>query len=467
MNFLSGLILAAASSGTVWAQCDSDVSVEVERLALDDWQVSYRFDAAFDRFAFLRTGDDYRSARSQVGTPGVFLERMDDVDYLTAEAPVEVITIRMSSQDHPVVYDNQSFLDLGGGGRAIYTGQLQVRAVCDDQADAPDQAPPAHHFAFSSRLGEPVLVHGEPAGPDERHTFNELLGAYALYGATPVEVGAGTRIVVADSLPERMPGVIVEALEDSLQVLASSFEQPLETPPVLMLVERTDVGGGIAFRTGVLDNQIAVEIGGGTLFSEVPDLMGRVDRFVSRLMVHEAVHLWNGGVVTNAEVTESWMHEGSADLLSWLSLLEQGLIDQDYLETGMTRAFNECAADLEHGPLVDAISRGRYITHYRCGALMNFVVGHAVDTEDVTSGLFRFWAELIRRGRENDGHVYSSADYFEVMEAFDVSSAVRAWMDSIREDPLDDPTGFLVPSLRHSGWAVVEGEDGYRLTLAR
>ena len=98
---------------------------------------------------------------------------------------------------------------------------------------------------------------------------------------------------------------------------------------------------------------------------------------------------------------------------------------------------------------------------------MNFVVGHAVDAEDVTSGLFRFWAELIRRGRENDGHVYSSADYFEVMEAFDVSSAVRAWMDSIREDPLDDPTGFLVPSLRHSGWAVVEGEDGYRLTLAR
>lgn len=130
MKFLSGLILAAASSGTVWAQCDSDVSVEVERLALDDWQVSYRFDAAFDRFAFLRTGDDYRSARWQVGTPGVSLERMDDVDYLTAETPVEVITIRMSSQDHPVVYDNQSFLDLGGAvARSIRGSFGSARSV--------------------------------------------------------------------------------------------------------------------------------------------------------------------------------------------------------------------------------------------------------------------------------------------------------------------------------------------------
>ncbi|MBO6796643.1 hypothetical protein [Maricaulis sp.] len=60
MKFVSGVILAAASSGAVWAQCESDISVKVERLALNDWQVSYRFDRDFDRFAFMRTGDDYR-----------------------------------------------------------------------------------------------------------------------------------------------------------------------------------------------------------------------------------------------------------------------------------------------------------------------------------------------------------------------------------------------------------------------
>lgn len=467
MKFLSGVILAVASSGAVWAQCESDVSVQVERLALSDWQVSYRFDGVFDRFAFLRTGDDYRSARWQVTTPAVTLQRVEDVDYLIAEMPVETITVRFSSLDHPVVYDNQSFLDLGGDARGIYTGQLQVRAVCDDQVGGPEQAPPTHRFDFSSRLEEPVLVHGEPVAPGDTHTFNEQLGAYALYGATPIEVGAGTRIIVADTLPDRMPGVIVEALEGSLQVLASSLEHSLETPPVLMLAERTDVGSGIAFRTGVLDNQIAVEIGGGRLFSDDPNMMGRVDRFVSRLMVHEAVHLWNGGVVTNSEVLESWMHEGSADLLSWLSLMERGLIDQDYFEGRMTLAFNQCASDLENGPLVEALSRGRYNTYYGCGAMMNLVVGHAVDAEDMSRGLFGFWAELIRRGRANEDQTYSTREYFELMDEAGVPASIRAWMDSVRLEQLENPAQVLSGPLETAGWRVENGEDGYRLTLAQ
>jgi len=467
MKLTSGLILAVVSSGAVWAQCESDVSVAVDRLARHDWEVSYRFDVASDRFAFLRTGDDYRSARWQVTTPGVTLERTGDVDYFVAEWPVDNVTVRFSSLDHPSVYDNQSFLLLGGDGIGIYTGQLQVRAVCGQDASDGETQSPDHRFAFSSHLDEPVLVHGVPSSPDRTHAFNELIGAYALYGAVPVEVGAGTRIVVSDTLPDRMPAVIVEALEGSLETLAVAFEHRLEVSPVLMLVERTDVGDGIAFRTGVLDNQIAVEIGGGMLFSDDPDRMARVNRFVSRLMVHEAVHLWNGGVVSNADVLDSWMHEGSADLLSWFSLLEQGLIDQEYLQGRMSLAFNQCASDLENGPLVEALSRGRYNTHYGCGALMQLVVGHAVDEEDAAAGLFRFWAELIRRGQQNEAQTYTTDVYFPLMHEFEVPASVRTWIDAIRLEQLDNPASFLTPPLQAAGWLVEPGENGYRLSLSQ
>jgi len=381
--------------------------------------------------------------------------------------PVETVTVRFSSLDHPTVYDNQSFLNLGGDSIGIYTGQLQLRPVCGGEVGEGDPVPPYHRFAFISHLDEPVLVHGQPSYPDDQHAFNELLGAYAMYGAMPVEVGSGTRIVVSDTLPERMPSVIVHALEGSLETLAGSFEHRLETPPVLMLVERADVGSGIAFRTGVLDNQIAVEIGGDQLFSDDPDMMRRVDQFVSRLMVHEAVHLWNGGVVTNSEVLESWMHEGSADLLSWLSLLEQGLIDQAYREGRMTLAFNQCASDLENGPLVEALSRCRYDTYYGCGALMNLVVGHAVDVEDMSRGLFGFWAELIRRGLANEGQSYSTREYFELMDEAGVPASIRAWMDRVRLEALENPAEVLSGPLETAGWRVENSEDGYRLTLTQ
>ncbi|WP_300530278.1 M1 family aminopeptidase [Maricaulis sp.] len=449
------------------ADCNPGVEVEIERVDRDNWQIRYHFDQPHARWAFMRSGDDFRTARWTVTGDHVALSRSANIDYLTAGQPVDQITIELSHRDHPVLFDNQSFLPLGGEAIAIYTGQFMLAGVCEDDVPSADDLRAAEHrFRFDSRLQETVLVHGGPSTASDSHVFNPQIGAFALFGTAHQSVDAATAVFVADTIPARMSQVVSAALEDAIAGIERALGQALPVQPVLILAERTDVGDGIAFRGGVLDNQVAIEVGGGRLFSDDPAMQDMVDRFVTRLMVHEAVHLWNGDLVTNAQLNEAWMHEGSADLLSWFALIDAGLIDQEFLQERLSRALNGCIGELEGGPLDAAIERGRYGAHYSCGVLMNWRAGFSIRPTDPSAGLSQLWSELIARGLEHSDRLYTVEDFHAVLVSLGADARLAAWIDSVRQSDLDDPAGFVLPGLADAGW-VISGEPGaYRVALS-
>lgn len=471
MRIVSSLVVAACVSGAAYAECESGVSVDVERLGAHEWRISYAFEQEFSQWEFLRSGDDYRTGSWIVETDGVSIVRRDNVDYLIAEEATSSVTLRINSEGHPVLLDNQGFLTLGGSAMAIYSGQLQLRALCresevgdDGDGDGARSEPP-HHFRFGSQLEDSIRVDGQLADRNAFYRFNESIGAYALYGATPADNASAYQVYVADSLPARMPGVVTNALARSLGSLAGSLEHDLETPPVLILAQRTDVGDGVAFRGGVLDNQVAIEVGGGLVFSDDPEIMSQVDRFVARLMTHEAVHLWNGDLVTNADSSEAWMHEGSAELLSWYSLYQTGFVDQAYLEGRVSNALNQCLDELRRGPLVTALERGRYSAYYTCGVVMNLRAGHAVNPSDPVQGVFQLWASLIRSTLAGDDTLYTTADFYRVLAELGAGPEVVQWLEMLREESVEDLDSALPDALSHSGWNVERTEDGFRVRL--
>lgn len=471
MRIVSSLVVAACLSGAGYAECEPGVSVDVERLDTHEWRISYAFEREFSQWEFLRSGDDYRTGSWIVETDGVSIVRRDNVDYLIAEEATSSVALRINSEGHPVLLDNQGFLALGGSAMAIYTGQLQLRGLCSETDVGVDRAgdramsEPTHHFRFGSQLDDNIRVDGQLADRNTLYRFNEAIGAYALYGATPADNTPAYQVYVADSLPARMPGVVTSALARSLGALAGSLEHELETPPVLILAQRTDVGDGVAFRGGVLDNQVAIEVGGGLIFSDDPETMGRVDRFVARLMTHEAVHLWNGDLVTNADSSEAWMHEGSAELLSWYSLYRTGFVDQAYLEGRVSIALNQCLDELQRGTLVTALERGRYNAYYTCGVLMNLRAGYAVNPSDPILGVFQLWASLIRSTLAGDDTLYTTADYYRVLAELGAGPEVVQWFEMLREETVEDLDSALFDALSDSGWNVERTEGGFRARL--
>lgn len=463
----AGLAVALASSSLALADCNPAIQVEIDRIDQDNWQIRYNFDQPHTRWAFVRSGDDYRNARWTVTDQHVELSRTADLDYLTSAQPVDQISIELSHRDHPVLFDNQSFLSLSDDAIAIYTGQFMLAGVCEDAAPAVDDLQAAAHlFRFDTRLNETVLVHGALTDAVAGHTFNPQLGAYALFGAGSTSSDEDTEVFIADTIPARMSGVVSAALEDAISRLHRALGHELPVRPVLILAERTDVGDGIAFRGGVLDNQVAIEVGGGLLLSEDASMQAMVDRFVTRLMAHEAVHLWNGDLVTNAQLNESWMHEGSADLLSWMALMQAGEVDQDFLQERLSRALNGCIGELESGPLSAAIERGRYGAHYSCGVLMNWCAGFSINSQDPGAGLFRLWSDLIARGLGQPDAVYTVEDFHAVLSRLGGRGQMAAWNARLRNDSLDDPAEFLVDGLANAGWTVSGEAGGYTVVLS-
>lgn len=443
-----------------------EIRVSVERTALNDWRVTYQSDTPLSGWAFARSGDDYRRTHWRA-EDGVTIVRQDGLDWIQTTIPRTSLSFEISSANHPRLLDNQAFLQLGGAGLAVYTGQLFI-APSPDVGD--DLDIPGHAFRFSSGFDEQILVHGQLSAPEQRHAFKPELGAYVIFGALADRraeaSGPGADIFVADALPERMPGLLSDTLNRSIEALSRGLAHELDAAPTLILTERHGVEDGFGFRGGVVQHQVAVEIGGPMLFLEDAQTRASIDSFVTRLMTHEAVHLWNGDLVTNADPNEAWLHEGSAELLSWFALYRRGFMDWDDVEYRISGALNDCVGELGQGPLSSAMDRGRYRAFYGCGAVMNLVAAeHAASTDPVDSA-FALWSDLIGRGLSRNDRLYGYEDFAAAYLAEGGDIRVLEALTDIRQTTLSRPGQFLSGQLELAGWRVEERDDRYQARRA-
>src|SRR5690606_22474684 len=131
---------------------------------------------------------------------------------------------------------------------------------------------------------------------------------------------------------------------------------------------------------------IVLDMGIGTGFDDSPEIRRNLLRFFA----HEAVHIWQFRLARPDDMSISWIHEGAADALAFLTLAELGEADAETVRGWFESAAADCVGFLEAGPLEGALHRGEFQAYYACGAAASLAV-HAAILRAGGDGLFGFW----------------------------------------------------------------------------
>jgi hypothetical protein len=136
----------------------------------------------------------------------------------------------------------------------------------------------------------------------------------------------------------------------------------------------------------------------------------RVTRFVS----HEVFHFWNGSLVTNADGTPSWLHEGGADYAALLVGLDSGALDEAGMRGELGDALTHCRQGLEHehDAGMNDIAFLSMNVRYPCGIVIQWAA--ALEAQRAAhGGFFDIWAHMISAARARRQHTFTLADFYE------------------------------------------------------
>lgn len=247
----------------------------------------------------------------------------------------------------------------------------------------------------------------------------------------------------------------------ALEYLEGALGHALASPPIVMLAPRPNVDGTLSFRGGAMAGQIAIQIGGEALNDA--ELYRRFSSWITTSINHEVVHLWNGGLVEPADDNAAWIHEGSAEALSWRALTLAFGLSESFRHAEENEALTGCAQHLEATRLTDANAQGLRRAHYDCGAIIMLVVEASLLPEG--ADLQNFWARLITAALDRQGGTYDPALFHEVYAEMDGNPDVSDWIRSLTETRVDDSVAAL-----EAGLALVDlglADTGEALEIVR
>ncbi|WP_296816468.1 hypothetical protein [Brevundimonas sp.] len=386
-RLLAALALISAAFAA-HAQDTGAVRVDIAANGREAWTVTYRLAAPATRLAFARSPDDSRTRDWTPGEgfeivatdEGEVLRRRDGAAFLQAE-----VTLLPRYRELPMDY--APFSPFGDGGMLAYTGRF---FACPQVCGGDERW--AVTLAADPSLN--VLVNGE----------------ITRGSAAWIDAGQGTNIYVGPARPvaseavvavidEALPPVIRDQLMAELPRFMDQFAARLgvlDAPPMLFASWDTSVvDGSYGRQGGTLPGQVFIHFY-GSFWNEEMARGGFADG-LSWHFAHEAAHLYQRQTYTTAR-DGYWIHEGGAEALAALALME-GRPDQAAgVEAVIANARAECAEKLAGRSIRRAISEGDTEVPYSCGMVVNLALHQALLREAPDSdGLYAVWRDYVRR----------------------------------------------------------------------
>ena len=256
------------------------------------------------------------------------------------------------------------------------------------------------------------------------------------------------------------PAWLRELLYDSMAKTFEFYEErlgPLAGGKPFMFTSFTPLEGRrISFAGGVIGSQIAIQLALGDGIIDKPEER----EFMARFFAHESAHLWNNGQVIAADSSEAWLHEGSAEAMAWLALVELGIHSEAAATALFEDAANECIGYLDAGPLRTAGRRDQFQAYYDCGATIALATQGAMLVEG--GDLFSVWRPLIETSRAAAGS-YRADDYYALTDA--LSAELTAAIKALAETEVSDSKAVVQALLETGNVPVIDtGDNGLALT---
>ncbi len=445
--FVAMILLAACATTTrrvVNAPAADHVVLEREADGRT-WRATWHLAQPAHELRFERDTTAFRTEIFEVLTPGYSMARVGDHEVLRTDgAPSRTIAVRFPEYARVLVKDYMFFVPFTDESVAIYTGHLLARAVRSGEEDD-CRSCIVNTFRLVPGEGESVIAGGKRARSALVWSDASYQGSYVYFGTIePLESDD-----IISIMDPGFPAWMRAASERMISALFELFSRRLAValparPTVLTSFTRSDQSG-YSFKGGVVPGAVQLTAEGIAWDTESEE---GLLRFL-RLLAHETVHLWNGGVVEYPDMEHSWLHEGSADALAERALLALGVIDERRFLELQTAAINDCRRGLGATPLTDAAKKGAFSLYYSCGNAVALMTEASLQKGGGSVDLFDFWRGLIEKTLAKEERTYGPVEYIAHWRAMGASDEDAAVLLDLVGKPADP--AMLVSALRDHG----------------
>ncbi|WP_444918897.1 hypothetical protein [Microbulbifer sp. JMSA003] len=405
MKYIQFLLLVLTGFSAL-AEDISGVDIAIEKQGDKLWKLTYQMDRPASRISFVRNPDASRIKRWKSVSPEFELVSMDGEEFLVRKdrSSFEHIEIYLTPSYISLPKDYAPFSPYSDGGSLIYTGRFFACIDnCDDKVKAwriTMQVPPGEHMIINGKINV-----GTASWIDRDNGMNVYVGTQE-----PINT-ASVVAVIDNGLPEKLR----LSLESDIPRLMSYFEQRLGalsgTKPSLY-ASYANVDDN-SWQGGTLPHQVFMHWNMNELDGKFSD-----PNFINETIwffAHEVAHLYQQGSETGlyGDANESWLHEGNADWLAALALLDLYPESSKYVSNKI-KAFKEsCTKGVKEIPLVEAANRGRFDLYYSCGLLIHRAIDLFLQSENTDpSNIFSMWSSF---RQEVEGGGEKGADTFLVL----------------------------------------------------
>lgn len=369
---------AFLSSASMAEDAPSDGKFTLSRLEPDLWRAEYCFREPVEAIAFTRPLEGMRESHWTSVSDELKLVHENGAATLAAIDGSAFICGSVDVRTYTALPPKNyyAFSPFSTGGMSIYTGYF----TGDLQRNGTLQ-PFNLEAQFKGLPGEQVLG----------YDLNKLVHQYVYIGGEQLHQFDGLTAVIDPAIPASARDVIVGSIPEVNAELSTLFNsKPSE--PYLVYIAGGDLGAfdGTSIKGGTQKNQILFTLKGrGALRIAEKD-----PTFFAKLTAHEVIHLWQRDIWPGLGDDYPWMHEGSADALSYELMRRTGHYSIEQYENAWSSAQQKCAERLEVSSVHQGPAKGNFRVVYECGALVNWLTGALLNPNEPGQGIMTFWQSM-------------------------------------------------------------------------
>ncbi|MFT4938925.1 MAG: hypothetical protein ACI88A_001957 [Paraglaciecola sp.] len=421
-------------SSIAFANVSSGVDIHVVKSKPGEWKLSYKTEYTVKRLGFMRNPDQSRIERWQPISDEFTISYIDGEEYILRRdgKNFSEVQLTLTPTYKNLSKDYAPFSPFSDGGMLFYSGRF---FACMDSCGEETNS---WNISLTIPDDEHIIVNGKVHTSFVRWQDND--SGKNIYVGKQKPIVTGSVITVIDS---GLPKEIKLSLNNDIPKLMTYFEQRLgkldgDKPTLFASYAKVD---GTSSQGGTLPNQIFMHWNSNNLESKVSD-----EKFIKQTIwffAHEVAHLYqrSSSGQLYAESNQSWMHEGNADYLASLALLDLYPESQQYIDTKIDRFRSQCIKGLERFPLIEAAEKGEFGLYYTCGLFIHSAIDSVVKSKSNSMrDVYFVWNEF--RNRVEKGAEIGDKTFLSVVEEY-ASKELSELINKFVEQKLKCPAKAL------------------------
>ncbi len=408
---------------SVAARADVSGTFELTREAAQDWKATFCFDESITALGFERPVADLRSKSWRAHDPGFSLIHSGPVSHLERAdgksfrcASLDITTNTMIPKK-----DYMPFSRFSDGGVSVFTGYLMGRGLRHGTWENYDLK-----ATYRGLDGDRVITRN-PSGLAEQFVY---------FGPREPKEIAGATLVIDPLIPASARLGVLSTLPRGNKLLEELFGfRPVQPYLVFMAAGELETSPSDQTKAGTLPYQILFTMKGkGSAKWADSDPL-----YFPRFTMHEVLHIWQREVWGDwLGDDHSWVHEGAAEALSYELMGRAKAYKAGQLDSLWATVTNKCRSLLAETSVHDAPKNSRFDAVYQCGALVNRMVGAALNPDAPGDGMIRFWQAMAASGQAGMRDTTSVQLYLDTMEHLGFGEDARsALLAFLKEKPLN------------------------------